>query len=217
MEDPIKLKWHNEKRKVKELTPFLKNPRKITPKRQRKLGESLEKFDLVEVPVINIDNEIVVGHQRIKLKLMQGKGEEMIDIRVPNRLLTQQEVREYNIVSNISAGEWDDEKLGECDEDLLRRVGFEDAYINRLFSKDKETERPEIPFAEFLREAHNYVVLYFDNEVDWLQAQSVLGLKIVKAYSTRKDGKENKKVRRIGLGRVIKGEVAINKLLKDGN
>ena len=67
----------------------------------------------------------------------------------------------------------------------------------------------EVPFSEVLREEHNYIVLYFDNEVDWLQAESLFVLETVKALSTRKDGKITEKQERKGVGRVIRGADAL--------
>lgn len=67
----------------------------------------------------------------------------------------------------------------------------------------------EVPFAEVLREEHNYIVLYFDNEVDWLQAESIFPLETVSALSTRNDGKLSKNMARRGVGRVIKGADAL--------
>lgn len=67
----------------------------------------------------------------------------------------------------------------------------------------------EVPFTEVLREEHNYIVLYFDNEVDWLQAESLFVLETVKALSTRTDGKLTENQVRKGVGRVIRGADAL--------
>lgn len=67
----------------------------------------------------------------------------------------------------------------------------------------------EVPFTEVLREEHNYIVLYFDNEVDWLQAESLFVLETVKALSTRTDGKLTESQIRKGVGRVIRGADAL--------
>ena len=96
----IKLKWHNEKRKVSDLIPFKKNPRKITDEQREDLKKSLDKFDLVEIPAINTDNKIIAGHQRIAIMHLLGRGKEEIDVRVPNRKLTKAEFEEYNLRSN---------------------------------------------------------------------------------------------------------------------
>ena len=50
-----------------------------------------------------------------------GRGDELIDVRMPNRTLTEEEFKEYNVTSNISVGYWDIDILEECfaDVDLL--------------------------------------------------------------------------------------------------
>jgi len=115
------LEWHSEKRKVKDLVPYNYNPRKITPDRLEKLKNSLTKFNLAEVPAINVDNVIIAGHQRIKALMELGRSEELIDVRVPSRKLTDLEFKEYNITSNVSVGYWDKDILEEifADVDLL--------------------------------------------------------------------------------------------------
>lgn len=99
--------FHNETRKVNDLIPYEHNPRQMSEKQVADLKKSLEKFNLAEVPVINVDNMIIAGHQRIKILQLLGRGEEEIDIRVPNRLLTEDEYKEYNIGSNVIKGDWD--------------------------------------------------------------------------------------------------------------
>lgn len=76
----------------------------------------------------------------------------------------------------------------------------------RIEGQDKGRDRPEIDFSPELLEAHNYVVLYFDKETDWLTAQEVLGLKTAGALDYRK-GYE-----RAGIGRVIPGTPVIRRI-----
>ncbi len=106
-----KLVWRTEQRKVSELIPLDYNPRKRNEEKQLKLQSSLDKFNLVEIPVINLDNHIIAGQRRWEAYYELGKSEEMIDVRVPNRMLTEAEVKEYNLLSNTHAGEWDLPKL----------------------------------------------------------------------------------------------------------
>lgn len=115
------LEWHTEKLKVKDLVPCNYNPRKITPERLEKLKNSLEKYNLAEIPALNTDKVIIAGHQRVKVLMDLGRGDDLIDVRLPNRTLTDQEFKEYNVVSNISVGYWDVDILEECfaDVDLL--------------------------------------------------------------------------------------------------
>lgn len=106
-----KLEWLTEKRKVNDLLPLDINPRKISEHKKQTLIKSIEKFNLAEIPAINKDNTIISGHQRIKALQLIDRGEEMIDVRVPNRQLTRKEVKEYNLISNTHAGDWDFEIL----------------------------------------------------------------------------------------------------------
>ncbi len=55
-------------------------------------------------------------------------------------------------------------------------------------------------------EAHNYVVLYFENEIDWQTAQEVFQIRSVKAWDSR-PGYE-----RIGVGRIVKGAPFLQRL-----
>ena len=119
------LTWNTEKRRVKDLKPFDKNPRTMTEKQTADLKRSLDMFDLVEIPAINTDNTIIAGHQRIRLLMESGRGDEEIDVRVPSRRLTDIEVREYCIRSNRDRGSWDWDKLAnEFDIDNLVDWGF---------------------------------------------------------------------------------------------
>lgn len=106
-----KLEWTTEKRKVNDLLPFEINPRKISDEKRRQLIKSIEKFNLAEIPAINKDNTIIAGNQRIKALQLIDRGEEIIDVRIPNRQLTKIELKEYNLISNTHAGEWDFEIL----------------------------------------------------------------------------------------------------------
>lgn len=135
-----KLIWHTEKRKVKDLVPYELNPRKITEKQEKHLRESLEKFNLVEIPAVDKDNKIIAGHQRIKIMLLLGRGEEEIDVRVPNRELTNEEFKEYNLRSNKNVADWDLELLSELDEDFLTDVGFSSEELDDIFEIEEDPE-----------------------------------------------------------------------------
>ena len=137
------LVWHNETRVVKSLIHWEHNPRRLTEKQAADLTASLEKFNLVEVPAINLDNMILAGHQRVKILMMLGRQDEEIDVRVPNRALTPDEAREYNIRSN--------KNLGEFDFDLLLTDPFNvDELIAWGFTQEElsgDVPTPSVPDA----------------------------------------------------------------------
>lgn len=55
-------------------------------------------------------------------------------------------------------------------------------------------------------------MLYFDNSVDWLQAESIFDIEPKKNLSTRKDGKLTKSMERRMVGRVLDGKKALEML-----
>jgi ParB-like chromosome segregation protein Spo0J len=102
-----RITWHTEKRKVKDLKPYKSNPRQITKEQMAQLKQSIEKFDYAEIVAIQPDNTIIAGHMRIKALISLGRKNDEIDVRVPNRQLAEEEMREYLIRSNKNTGDWD--------------------------------------------------------------------------------------------------------------
>lgn len=142
----LPLMWHNETRKVNELVLFDKNPRKMTEEQIAHLTESLQTFGLVEIPAIDTDGTIVAGHMRTNVLKALGRGEETIDVRVPNRKLTEQEFKEYNVRSNQNRGMWDFELLaGLFDEQELLRIGFSEKELDMV-------DFPELEDVSFVEE-----------------------------------------------------------------
>jgi len=116
--------WTTEKRKVNDLIPYEHNPRQMNELQVKQLTASLQKFGLAEIPAINKDDTIAAGHQRVKILQLLGRGEEIIDVRMPNRQLTLIELQEYNLRSNFNKGDFDTDMLVAFDDDLLKAVGF---------------------------------------------------------------------------------------------
>lgn len=140
------IKWNTVQRKVNDLIPYEKNPRILTEAKKANLIASLEKFGLAEIPAINKDNTLLAGHQRMKVMQLLGKGEEIIDVRRPNRQLNQKEVKEYNITSNISAGEWDVQLLESDFADIeLGELGLDLAELDIKPSRLTDEELNEVP------------------------------------------------------------------------
>ena len=122
------MKWINEKRKLKDLIPNAKNPRRMSKRMAEKLGESIDLFGIASPLVVNIDGQLIGGHQRVKQLLAMGFDE--IDVRIPPRELTQDECDLLNIMLNKVNGEWNDEMLANLwDEELLLKGGFTEAEL----------------------------------------------------------------------------------------
>lgn len=114
-----KLQWHTVQKRINDLIPQEVNPRIITDKQMSDLKRSLKKYNLVEIPAIDLNGKILAGHQRIKALQLLGRGNELIDVRVPNRKLTDDESKQYLIASNALGGDWDFDALKSFDLDIL--------------------------------------------------------------------------------------------------
>jgi len=133
-----KLHWHTVSKKVDDLVPQEVNPRTITNKQMDDLKKSLQKFNLAEIPAIDLDGKILAGHQRIKALQLLGRGNEEIDVRIPNRKLTEEESKQYLIGSNALGGDWDFELLKDFEIDLLIDVGFDPVKLSNLWDTNQE-------------------------------------------------------------------------------
>ena len=192
---------------IDELIPYENNPR-INDEAIEPVANSIREFNFRVPIIIDKNNVIVAGHTRYKAsKRLNLKS-------VPCIIaddLSEEQIKAFRLADNKVSefAKWD---KGLLDIELLGidldmgMFGFEEAL------EEEEEEKPEIEFTESLEEEHNYIVLYFDNDVDWLQAETLFDIKQVKEYSTRKDGviKKDKK----GIGRVLNGAKALNKIME---
>lgn len=135
-----KLVWTTVKRKISELVPYQYNPRILKGKQAKDLKKSIEKFNFVEIPAVNLDGTILAGHQRLSIMKAMGRSKEIIDVRMPNRQLTDKEIQEYNIRSNKNIGEWDFDVLANAFEiDDLQNWGFE---LSDLNIEEEQAQKP---------------------------------------------------------------------------
>lgn len=196
---------------VKEIIPYENNPRKNEDAIQVVMN-SIEEFGIKQPLVLDENNVIVVGHTRFEAA--KRLGYKSLPCIIASDLSDEQ-IRAYRLVDNKTNeyAEWDMGLLsGEIDSIFgidMEMFGFD---LGEGEEEKKKEEKPDVPFTEVLGEEHNYLVLYFDNEVDWLQVQSLLDIKEVKNLSTRKDGVVKANMQRKGIGRVLRGNEVLEKL-----
>ena len=157
--------WKTEQRKINDLIPYENNPRKLSEKQKEDLIKSLEKFDLVEIPAINTNNKIISGHQRMFVMQLLGRGEEIIDVRIPDRELTEEEFKEYLIRSNKNHADWEFDILNEFfDKESLMEWGFEENELGREINNiDKEwIDMPEYNSENM--KSYRKIIVHFANE-----------------------------------------------------
>jgi hypothetical protein len=200
---------------IEELEQHPKNPNRH-PKRQIELLAKIIKNQGWRNPITvsNLSKYIIRGHARYEAALLLGlkkvpvdfqqyatEEEELTDLIADNKIAELAKM-EDDLTAQILKG------LGKTGIDL-DLTGFTPAEINRVIEKGKKKKiEPEVEFTEELHESSNYIVLYFDNDIDWLQALTLFELKTVKALDS-KPGFEKK-----GIGRVVNGAEALNRLME---
>ena len=99
---------------------------------------------MVELPAIDTDNKIIAGHQRLRVLQLLNRGQELIEVRVPNRKLTEKEFEQYLLTSNAVHGDWDyDGLLKNFDTEMLLDIGFSDSELSNLWDAQLEVENDE--------------------------------------------------------------------------
>lgn len=203
---------------IGDLKPNPRNPNKH-PDKQIELLAKIIKAQGWKAP-ITVSNQsgfIVRGHGRyMAAQLLKAKkvpvdyqdydndAQEWADLVADNK------IAEFaNLDADITAQLIREIEATDLDVDL-ELTGFTQSQIQKMLMADlgKPQEKPEVEFTEELHESQNYIVLYFDNDIDWLQALTLFELKTVKALDS-KPGYQKQ-----GIGRVINGAEAINKILK---
>ena len=197
------------------------NPRQWTRTDIDQLAKSLtETPELFEArPIIAVPHEgkyIILGGNLRYEASKANKAKEVPAIILPADTPVAK-MKEIVIKDNGNFGDWDIDILANEWGDLpLNDWGVKEAInVEEEVAKAMKEEEvvAQIPFSEVLGEEHNFVVLFFDNEVDWLQAQTLLELEPVKAWPTKKGGTNSEDFKRVGVGRVLNGAKAIEKIL----
>lgn len=136
------------------------NPRKqLTPedKEYQKIKNSIQEFGYVEPIIINKDNTIIGGHQR--LSVLKDLGYNEVDCIVVDIDKTKEKA--LNIALNKITGDWDLNKLGDLLLELdsenydLELTGFEDYEIENILAPIETNE---------IEEKKQDEIRYFDNE-----------------------------------------------------
>lgn len=99
------ISWKLQRRKIAEITEHEKNARFLSKHDHKHLKTSVDKFGMIDKPIINTNGVLIGGHQR--LAILKENGIKTVECWVPDRMLLDSEVDELNIRLNKNTGSWD--------------------------------------------------------------------------------------------------------------
>ena len=135
------------------------NPRKISKKKRDELQQSLELFGDFGIFLIDEENNVIAGNQRLSI-IKEKDPDTMLTCK---RLIgyTKAELKAINVKDNTHAGEWDLEMLADWTADMVVDLGLEE-------EEKKSLEEREIPEMELIHyEKYDYVMIVCRNELDY--------------------------------------------------
>lgn len=199
---------------ISDIKPYEKNPRQNEGSVEY-VSNSIKEFGFRVPIVIDKDNVVVCGHTRL-LAAKKLNLDTVPCIKADD--LTDEQISAYRLADNKVAefSEWD---MSLLNEELDQLLEFDMSAFGFFGDEDEDEEEqeeeiiPEEEFTEVLEEENNYIVLFFDNAIDWLQAETLFDIKSVKGLSTRKDGGGTPSK---GIGRVLNGSEALAKIVDWG-
>jgi hypothetical protein len=163
--------------KIAELKQAEYNPRQITKRQYEDLKKSLEKFGLVDPIIINSDNTVIGGHQRLRIVTELG-ATEVPTVRLN---LSKEDERELNIRLNKNTGEFNLDLLANhFDMEELKDWGFKDIEfglnIDKINATDEWVGMPE--FANEDLTPNRQLIISFKNDKDIKDFAELIGQKV---------------------------------------
>lgn len=172
---------------ISELRDRIGNPRKITAKKKKELQSSMTQFGDFGIIVIDEDNNIISGHQRVEaLFATKGKEEKVLCKRLVG--YSGAEKRAINIKANTHAGDWDLDKLASWTADLQVDLGITRNPSDPT-SEIKLKQMELIPY-----EKYDYVMIFCRNELDYNELVQKLGIE-GKKVEISNTGRNSRKIK----------------------
>jgi hypothetical protein len=184
---------------ISKIRPNPTNPRTIKKAKFRKLVESIHSFpQMLELRPLVVDDDMIVLGGNMRLQACKEAGLMEVPI-IKASELTEEQKQEFIIKDNLPYGEWDIDALAnEWDLDNLVQWGMSAAElalaeIEEMVDESEYDDSPIYPIAPRVAERHDYVMIYTDNEIDYVWLRNFFNLAEQSDYKST----------RVGQGRVI--------------
>lgn len=139
-------KWEERIFKLKDLSPYEHNPRRITKQQFEKLKKSLQEDGFHQRLIADREGKIIGGHAR--LQALQELGFKEVAVLIPDRDLTPEEFDRINIRDNIGFGDFNYDMLANrFDVETLADWGMTDAMLANILKiePDIQEETDDLP------------------------------------------------------------------------
>jgi hypothetical protein len=167
-EEKLEKKIEIVEMKAKDIKTGFGNPRKIAKKKKDELRKSLEMFGDFGSFIIDEDNNVIAGNQRLSVIKEMDPETKILCKKLIG--YSQSELRAINIKDNTHSGAWDIDLLADWTADLTVDLGIEEI-------KKKELEDRTIPEMELIHyEKYDYVMIVCRNEIDYNDLVRKLGI-----------------------------------------
>lgn len=217
-----------KKAKLKDLIQDDRNLNKGTERGQELIEKSLREFGAGRSLLLDKNNRIIAGNKTHKnaealgmddVIIVETDGTKLVAVKRTDVDLDTKKGREMALADNATVKadlDWDTDMMKDVGGDFGIDMNDWDVEIVEEIEKEKENAKAQVKFTEVLGEEHNYIVLYCDDEVDWLQMQSIFNVGMAREFSTKK-GTENVNAKKIGVGRIMKWTDAYKRLKEHEN
>jgi ParB/RepB/Spo0J family partition protein len=123
---------------VSDLRESEYNPRRFPKEAKDKLKESIKKFGFVDPLIVNSNperrNVVIGGHFR----LLVAKELGIKEVPVVYVNVDKEKEKELSLRLNRNTGEWDWKLLRMFESDFLKRIGFSDRDLEKIFTKTRK-------------------------------------------------------------------------------
>jgi hypothetical protein len=136
------MKWTICEVEIKSIKPNPRNPRQISTRQSQLLSNLMDKYGLIDKPILNLDMTLIGGHQRIRI--LKKKRIKKVECWIAERQLEQHELDELCIGLNKNQGEFDYDILANNYEitDLMT-WGFDEKELLDICDSQEAEEEEE--------------------------------------------------------------------------
>lgn len=165
--------------KLSDLIPDDKNFNKGTEFGQHLIEKSLRENGAGRSILLDKNNRIIAGNKTAEnaaaidlddVVIVETDGTKLVAVKRTDIDLDSEQGRKMALADNATSAanlDWDEDALKAMEQEM-DNFSAEEWGIKYKPEKIKKEMQGEVPFTEVLNEEHNYIVLYFDNTVDWL-------------------------------------------------